>query len=176
MEPALFFTILSPITQEWCRLVSCSVFPRAFGLPLGGPLSLPSVRLNSLMVILIISVWGCFQLPPDLQKAKNRKLFFSFLEYIFCQRAVSVDRKVIVKHILEADLHAKHKFEPGSHVRQLLHQQNRVLWLNVMVTGFESQRLFGLLNINREVKTTQQYPMNFVTLARRFFFFFNSNI
>lgn len=82
-----------------------------------------------------------------------------------------MDRKVIVKHILGADLHAKHKFEPGSHVRQLLHQQNRVLWLNVMVTGFESQRLFGLLNINREVKTTQKYLMIFVTLARRVFFF-----
>lgn len=73
---AVFHNPLSPVTQEWRRVVSCSVFPRAFVLPLGGPLSLPSVRLNSLTVILIISVWGCFQLPPDLQKAKNRKLFF----------------------------------------------------------------------------------------------------
>lgn len=83
-----------------------------------------------------------------------------------------MDRKVIVKHILGADLHAKHKFEPGSHVRQLLHQHNRVLWLNVMVTGFEAQRRFGLLNINREVKTQKKkISMIFVTQARRFFKF-----
>lgn len=97
-------------------------------LPLGGPLPLPSVRLNSLMVILIISICCCSQLPLDLQafvlKAKNRK---SSLEYICCQGAVSVDRKVIVKCILGADLHTKHEFEPGSHVRQLPHQQNNVL-------------------------------------------------
>lgn len=73
---AVFHNPVSPVTQGLRRLVSCSVFPRAFVLPLGGPLSLSSVRLNSLVVILIISVWGCFQLPPDLQKAKNRKLFF----------------------------------------------------------------------------------------------------
>lgn len=76
-EPAaVFHDPVSPVTQGLRRLVSCSVFPRAVVLPLGGPLSLLSVRLNSLVVILIISVWGCFQLPPDLQKAKNRKLFF----------------------------------------------------------------------------------------------------
>lgn len=91
--------------------------------------SLPSVRrLNSLMVIIIISICCCSQLPLDLQalvlKAKNRK---SFLEYIFRQGAVSVNRKVIVKYILRADLHTKHESEPGSHVRQLLHQQNNVL-------------------------------------------------
>lgn len=89
---------------------------------------------------------------------KNRKPFSLFLEYIFCQGAVSVDRKVIVKHILGADLHAKHKFEPGSHVRQLLHQQNSVLWLNVMVTGFESQRCVGLLNASTAVETIKSIP------------------
>lgn len=80
------------------------------------------------MVIIIISICCCSQLPLDLQtlvlKAKNSK---SFLEYIFCEGAVSVDRKVIVKHVLGADLHTKHELKPGSHVKQLPHQQNDVL-------------------------------------------------
>lgn len=97
-------------------------------VPLAGPPSLPSVRPNSPMVIVIVSICCCSQLPSDLRalvlKAKNRK---SFLKYIFCQGAVSVDRKVIVKCILGTDLHTKHEFKPGSHVKQLLHQQNSVL-------------------------------------------------
>lgn len=76
---AVFHNPVSPITQEWRRLLSCAVFPRAFVFPLGGPLSLPSVRLSSLMVILIISIWCCFQLPPYLQKAKKiESLFLCF--------------------------------------------------------------------------------------------------
>ena len=46
-----------------------------------------------------------------------------------------MDRKVIVKCILGADLHIKQELEPGSHVRQLLHQQNSVLQLRVLLTG-----------------------------------------
>lgn len=83
---AVFHNPVSPISQEWRRLVSCAVFPRAFVLPLGGPLSLPSVRLNSLMVILIISIWCCFQLPPDFQRQKIESSFFFFFGIHFLSR------------------------------------------------------------------------------------------
>lgn len=124
----VFHNPVSPITEEWSKLVSCAVFPRAFVLPFGGPLSLLSERLNSLTVILIISIWCCSQLPPTCKRQKiESPPSPPPFRNTFCQGAVSVDRKVIVKHILGADLHAKHKFEPGSHVRQLLPQQNSVL-------------------------------------------------
>lgn len=125
----VFHNQISPITRNsQPDQASFSCFSESFLFPLGGPLSLPSVRLNSLMVILIISI--CFHslLPLDLQavvlKAKNRKPFFGMH---FLSRGSSADRKVIVKCILGADLHTKHEFHPGSHVRQLLHQQNTIL-------------------------------------------------
>lgn len=75
---------------------------------------------------------------------------------------------MIVKGVLGADLHTKHEFEPGSHVRQLLRQQNNVLWLNAMVTGFESQRLVGLQNANGDLKTPK-YPNNHYTSNQELF-------
>lgn len=49
--------------------------------PLGGPLSLLSVRLNSLMVILIISIWCCSQHHPTCKRQKIESPPFFFLEH-----------------------------------------------------------------------------------------------
>lgn len=89
---------------------------------------LPSVRLNSLMVIIIISICCCSQLPLDLQalvlKAKTRKVI---LGIHFLSRGSFCGQKSDCQMHSGADLHTKQELEPGSHVRQLLHQQNSVL-------------------------------------------------
>lgn len=79
-----------------------------------------------------------------------------------------MDRKVIVKCILGADLHIKQELEPGSHVRQLLHQQNSVLQLRVLLTGFESWGLVGLQNANGELKTPTSISTIFANRARNY--------
>lgn len=78
MEPALFFTIQFLPLQEWSKLVSCAVFPRAFVLPPWrasfpslSKVEFPDGNPNYKHMVLLPA-------PPDLQKAKNRKPAFFF--------------------------------------------------------------------------------------------------